>query len=89
MAQDKDKNHDNDVTVTVHTATVTTAKTFTWPKQKRVGEAALEAAAAFGVDAASPTFMKGKDVLDRNKPLVAAGVRDGDDLELVGAGGGV
>ncbi len=28
-------------------------------------------------------------VLDRTKPLVAAGVRDGDTLELVSAGGGV
>ena len=87
---DKDKGNDkNDITVTVTTAMTTEAKKFTWPKTKRVGEAATEAASAFGLDATSPTFMKAKEVLDRNKPLVAAGVRDGDELELVAAGGGV
>ena len=32
---------------------------------------------------------KGEDVLDRQKPLVAAGVEDGDELEIVDFGGGV
>jgi hypothetical protein len=65
-------------------------KTFTWPKTMKVGDAAGEAAAAFGIDAEAPTFQNKDDVVfDRQKPLVAEGVKDGDELELVSAGGGV
>lgn len=77
------------VTVKVFAPSSVAPKTFTWPQTKKVGEAASEAAAAFGVSPEAPTFQKGDEVLDRNKPLVAAGVRDGDTLELVSAGGGV
>ena len=36
-----------------------------------------------------PMSTRGDEVLDRNKQLVAAGVRDGDELELVDTDGGV
>jgi hypothetical protein len=65
-------------------------KTFTWQKNMRVGDAAKEAATSFGYDGGSPSLENANDeVLDNQKPLVAAGVRDGDCLELVDSGGGV
>ena len=76
-------------TVTVFAPSVVEPRTFTWAQNTKVGDAAAEAASAFGIDTEAPTFQKGTDVLDRQKPLVAAGVRDGDELELVSAGGGV
>ncbi len=79
-----------EITVTVHEPSKPEPKTFTWHKTKKVGEAADEAAAAFGLVAEEPTFQNADgEVLDRSKPLVAAGVRDGDILDLVSAGGGV
>ena len=78
------------ITVKVFAPGFTEPKQFTWPKTMKVGEAAAQAAAAFGITAESPTFQNQQDeILDRQKPLVAAGVRDGDTLELVSAGGGV
>lgn len=78
------------ISVTVHAPGFLEPKQFTWPKTKKVGEAAAEAAVAFGIQVESPTFQKQDDmVLDRDKPLVAAGVKDGDSLELVSFGGGV
>lgn len=62
---------------------------FTFEKTMRVGDAARVAADAFGYVGGNPTFAKGNVVLDRDKPLVAEGVRDHDELELVDAGGGV
>ena len=62
---------------------------FTWNKHVLVGEAADEAAAAFGYAGGTPSLAKGGRALDRAKQLVAAGVRDGDTLELVDVGGGV
>jgi len=78
------------VTVTVHEPSSPESMSFSWPQSKKVGEAAAEAAAAFGLSAEEPTFQNAAgEVLDRQKPLVAAGVRDGDVLDLVSAGGGV
>ena len=78
------------ITVTVFQPSDPESKQFTWPKTKKVGEAADEATIAFGLNAEAPTFQNSDgDVLDRNKPLVAEGVNDGDTLELVSAGGGV
>ncbi len=55
-----------------------------------MGEAAEQAAAAFGIQGWLPLLQNEADkVLDRDKALVAEGVRDGDKLELVDAGGGV
>jgi len=64
-------------------------KEFSFDKHLTVAEAAAQAAAAFGISADNPTLAKGAKVLDRGRQLVAAGVRDDDDLELVDTGGGV
>lgn len=84
-SNDKDKR----ITVTVRAPRALEPKEFTWAKTMKVGEAAKEAAEAFGYAAGTPTFQKGDDILDRNKPLVAEKVEDGDVLDLVDAGGGV
>lgn len=84
------ENEKNDITVTVFSPRSPEPKTFTWPKTMRVGEAAKEASVAFGYEAGTPGLQnKQGEVLDNQKPLVAAGVRDGDELELVDTGGGV
>lgn len=77
------------VTVTVFSPITPTPKSFTWPITTKVGDAAREAANAFGQTGGNPTFQKGAEILDRTKPLVAAGVKDGDELEIVDIGGGV
>jgi len=79
----------NTITVTVFVPGETESRTFEFEKHSRVGEAARVAATAFGFSGGDPTFAKGKDVLDRQKQLVAEGVRDGDALELIDTGGGV
>ena len=65
-------------------------KPFTWPSSMTVGQAALEAATAFGYVGGNPTLQNstGK-ALDRSLTLEQAGVRDGDKLEVIDAGGGV
>lgn len=78
------------ITVTVFVPSSPEPKKFTWAKTMKVGDAAAEVAAAFGINAEAATFQNASnEVLDRQKPLVAAGVRDGDTLEFVSAGGGV
>ena len=80
------------LTVAVYSPKTPDPKEFTWPKTMKVGDAADEAAKAFGYDPDTepPTFQNadGK-VFDRNKPLIAEHVKDGDSLELVSSGGGV
>lgn len=78
-----------DITVTVFAPSQVEPKEFTWPQTLKVGVAAGEAASAFKIDVESPTFQKGDEVLDREKTLVGAHVKDHDELELVSAGGGV
>lgn len=80
---------DKDLTVTVRAPRSVEPKEFTWPKTTKVGDAARQAAAAFEYSTDNPTLKKGDEVLDRNKPLVAEGIHDGDVLWLVDAGGGV
>jgi hypothetical protein len=78
------------ITVRVFAPRATEPRTYTWPKTTRVGEAAAEAARDFGYEPGNPSLQNADgEVLDRDKPLVAAGVRDGDELELVDVGGGV
>jgi len=93
MVQDQVEAHGQgggaDVTVTVVAPRSVEPRTFTFKKSLRVGEAAREAATAFGYVGGNPTFAKASTVLDRDKTLVAEGVRDGDRLEIVDAGGGV
>jgi hypothetical protein len=60
-----------------------------WSKHLTVGEAAADAAAAFGYSGGQPTLAKDGTPLDRNKQLVAEHIKDGDVLELIDAGGGV
>lgn len=81
--------NDNEITVSVRAPRALEPKEFTWGKTVKVGEAAKEAAEVFGYSAGTPTFQKGEDILDRNKPLVAEKLGDGDVLDLVDAGGGV
>src|SRR5437868_7084872 len=66
--------------VVVFAPRATAPKQFRWNKHVTVGEAADEAAAAFGYAGGTPSLAKGDAVLDRGKQLVAAGVRDGDEL---------
>lgn len=77
------------ITVIVRAPRSVEPRNFTFEKTAPVGEAAREAATAFEYSGGNPTFAKNGIVLDRSKPLVAAGVRDGDELDLVDAGGGV
>lgn len=62
---------------------------YSWSKHLTVGEAAAAAAPDFGIVGGQTTFAKEGAPLDRSKQLVAAGVRDGDVLEIVDAAGGV
>lgn len=66
-----------------------TPREFDWSKHTLVGDAAAEAAQAFGYARGTYSLAKEQKALDRDKQLVAAGVRDGDELELVDIGGGV
>ena len=78
------------LTVLVHAPGTPEGKEFTWKKSVKVGDAAREAAAAFGLIGGTPTLLDEEGrVLDRNRPLVAEGVRDGAKLELVDVGGAV
>jgi hypothetical protein len=90
-AEDK-KNREKEkgiLSVTVFAPRSPDPLTFDWSKHLSVGEAADEAAAAFGYAPGKPTLAKDGTALDRTKQLVAAGVRDRDELELVDIGGGV
>ncbi len=78
------------ITVLVYVPSQIEPRSFTWPKTLRVGDAAREVADVFGLSVENPTLQnKDGEALDRDKPLVAAGVRDGDRLDLIDAGGGV
>ncbi len=58
------------ITVTVFSPKESGGKQFTFPKTKKVGEAATEAALAFGYAAGSTVSFQSADkkVLDRDKP---------------------
>lgn len=65
---------------------------FEFKKTLTVKQAATEAASAFGYRANTPGFQTtGPDPkeLPENETLAAAGVRDGETLELIDTGGGV
>jgi len=67
-------------------------KRFDWPQTRKVGEAAREAATAFGYVGGTPGLQTTETPprqLDNNKPLVAEHVHTNDVLELVDMGGGV
>ena len=75
--------------VTVYAPRSSEPKSFAWDKHLLVSEAAKDAALAFGYTGGTPSLAKGDEELDPTKQLVAAGVRDGDHLELIDTGGGV
>ncbi len=78
------------LTFEVFSPRVPESKKFTWSKSLRVGDAAVLAAKAFGYEAGNPTFIDNAgNVLDHDKTLSGAGVRDFDKLELTDKGGGV
>lgn len=78
------------VLLIVHAPRDPEAKPFRFPFSEIVGDAAKTAAAAFDYAAGTPSFRKDDGtVLDRTISLQAAGVHNGEKLELVDAGGGV
>ncbi len=81
---------DEKLSVEVFSPRKPTPKKFNWPKTWTVGEAADDAAKAFGYEAGTPTLQdKEHQVLRRKDTLSEAGVKDGDQLELTDTGGGV
>jgi hypothetical protein len=66
-------------------------KQFEFPPTETVGAAAKLAAEKFGYTTGKPGLetLPKKDVLDNGKTLEQAGVKSGDELELVDTGGGV
>ncbi len=86
---DKPKADKQTLTVTVFAPRETEPRQFEWDKHLTVGEAADQAAAAFGYAPGSPTLARDGSPLEREKQLVAEKVRDGEELELVDIGGGV
>jgi len=85
--------HDkHELTLIIHAPRSPDPKTFTWTKTTKVGDAAKEAATAFGYAAGNPGFQtldSPPRQLDNNKPLVAEHLKDGDELEITDTGGGV
>ncbi len=78
------------VTVNVYIPKSTEALTYTWPMTTPVGTAARQVADEHGIDIEFPTFQTSDgDVLDPGLTFAAAGIKEGDCLDLVGAGGGV
>jgi hypothetical protein len=75
--------------LTVFAPRSTQPKPFAWDKHSLVGTDADVAATAFSYSGGTPSLALGNRILDRNKQLVAEGVRDGDQLDLVDTGGGV
>jgi hypothetical protein len=78
------------VVVIVHAPKDVNPKRFRFLRDDLVGDAAKVAAVSFGYQAGTPSFQtEGGAVLDRGLTLNAAGVRNGQTLELVDVGGGV
>jgi hypothetical protein len=88
-ASDHDTNPKQDLHVTVKAPRSPDPKPFVWSKHVLVRDAAAEAATAFGYGDGSPSLLRHGVALDADKQLVAAGVRDGDQLDLLDTGGGV
>lgn len=78
------------ITISVLSPNEVEPKTFTWPINMKVEDAAKEAAAAFGyAPGGNPTFKFGNEIINRNKTLAGAHLQDGGTVELVDIGGGV
>jgi hypothetical protein len=84
--------HHQEVKVIVFAPRSPYPKEFIWRKTLKVGEAAREAATAFGYTGGNPglqTEGHPPRVLDNNKTLAQERVHDGEKLELIDTGGGV
>lgn len=89
---DRESHDARDLTVVVHAPRSPEPKQFTWTKTMKVGDAAREAAIAFGYTGGNPglqTLDTPPRPLDNNKTLVAEHVKDGEELEITDTGGGV
>lgn len=80
---------DDEIVVAVYAPRSPEPKDFIWDSDLTVGEAAQEAADAFGYDTGSPGLQKGDHPLDRSHTLEEADVEHGNELELFDTGGGV
>jgi len=92
MDQQPHEHRDHKIRVIVFAPRYPQPKDFTWPKTLKVGEAAREAATAFGYQGGNPglqTEAHPPKVLDNNKTLEQEHVRDDEKLELIDTGGGV
>jgi hypothetical protein len=92
MEQRPQEHRDDTIRVIVFAPRSPHPKEFTWPKTLKVGEAAREAATAFGYQGGNPglqTEGHPPKVLDNNKTLEQEHVRNGEKLELIDTGGGV
>jgi hypothetical protein len=78
-----------DIEVSVFAPRSPDPKAFEWSKHLLVSAAAQEAATAFGYTGGTPGLTKDEVALDPADQLAAAGVRNGDTLELLDKGGGV
>jgi len=84
--------HGHEVTIIVFAPRSPHPKEFRWPESLKVGEAAREAATAFGYQAGNPGLQTEGNpprVLDNNKTLAEEHIHDGQKLELIDTGGGV
>ncbi len=86
---DSNAEHKHEVTVEVYAPRQAEPKKFTWKLSKLVGEAAREAAKAFGYEGGDPTLGHKEKIFKRDETLDAAHVHDGEKLELLDVGGGV
>jgi hypothetical protein len=65
-------------------------RTFEFRRTETVRDSARAAADSFGYESGNPSFETERHVvLNRDKTLAEAGVRDGERLHLVDVGGGV
>ncbi len=87
---EKDKDRKN-IKLVVSAPNEPDPKKMTFRDEMLVGDAAKEAAEKFGYAAGgTPSFrLSDGTVLDRTITLEAAGLKDGDEVEVVDAGGGV
>jgi hypothetical protein len=90
---EKSKEEDKkQLTLTVHAPRAPEPKTFSWLKTMKVGDAATQAALAFGYSGTNAELQllgPTPRMLDAHKTLVAEHLKDGDELEVTSTGGGV
>jgi hypothetical protein len=91
-AVDDDHGHPRTVHVLVFAPRFVEPRPFDWAVTLKVGEAAKEAATAFGYTAGHPGLQTDHEpprTLENNKTLAEEHVHDNEKLELIDTGGGV